>query len=427
MKKALVVLVALVLVFSGCSGSGKKVVVNTMAYGDNANNEGISWVRIVDAFEAENPNIDIVYEMLYDEAYHNKVQARIASGDIPDMAFTGADARWAKPWKDAGLQYDHSKIIDDSVYDLGLIPDMNDQEKGKQIYEIPLGTSNLCTVLYMNEKLVKELGFSQPKTYDDMVAMVPAARKKGLQVVSIDGADGWAWGSCLMSMVIARMSGDAKWVSKAVVDKKNKFTDAAMVKSLSFLKQMVDDGVISKDSVLVDYGANISNFSNGKALFMVQGQWAAGGIENPEVADNTVMMTWPALPEEKVATKGCMAAAVQSGYGIINSKNIQKNKKVAEAAMTFLNYYYSEKETTQRLRDGAIVAPILKGYKAPADLPNIIKSKVALAQNISVECEVIDAFLSGAPNDALNTGMQEIVNGTKTPEEVAKAVQDLLK
>ncbi len=429
MKKALVILIALLLISGAAfakgskdSGSSGPVTLNVLAYGDNANNEGISWVRIVEAFQAENPDIKIDYEMLYDEAYHNKVQARLASGDIPDLAYTGADARWAKPWADAGLQYDHRDSIDANFFDLSVIPPMG---VNGEIYEIPLGTSNLCTVLYMNNKLLKDLGLKAPKTYADIVAMVPAAKKAGVQIITIDGADGWAWGSCVMSMVIARLSGNPDWVKETVVDGKHKFTDPVFVKSLEFLAQMVKDGIISADSVLVDYGTNISVYSNAQALFMIQGQWAAGNIENPEVADNTTLMAWPALPEEKSATAGSIAAAVNPGYAIIKSENVQKDPSVVKAAWKFIQYYYSEEETTQRLRDGAIVAPVLKGYKIPSDLPLIVQSKVTLGTSGAVETNVIDGFLSGDPNDVLNTGMQEIVAGTKTAQQVAEEVEAL--
>lgn len=49
-----------------------------------------------------------------------------------------------------------------------------------EIYEIPLGTSNITTVLFMNKTLVESMGFSQPKTYEDLVAMVPAAKAAGI-------------------------------------------------------------------------------------------------------------------------------------------------------------------------------------------------------------------------------------------------------
>jgi raffinose/stachyose/melibiose transport system substrate-binding protein len=398
----------------------KVVVVKTMAYGDNSNQEGVNWKRIVDTFHDNNPNIKIDFEMLYDEAYHQKVVARLASGDIPHMAYMGADARWGAAWKEAGQQFDHRDIIDKTLYDLKLIPPMG---PNGEIYEIPLGTSNITTVLYMNKALVEELGFSQPKTYEDIKAMVPAAQAAGLDVISIDGADGWAWGSCLMSAMIARTSGDPQWVSKAVAGK-YKFTDKEFIDALSYIDMMLADGVISSKAVLVDYGTNISNFSNEKALFMVQGQWAAGGIENPEVSENTVMMAWPKMPGEKSKTNGSVAAAIQVGYGL--TKAGAADAEVKEAALKFLSVFYSEPETTQRLRDGAIVAPILKGYKIPADLPAIMKQKVGLAQT-ALNTDVIDAFLSGAPNDALNAGMQKMASGQASAAEVAAEVERLLR
>jgi len=417
----LMVLAMLVPVFAAGqkdAGSGQ-VVVKTMAYGDNSNPEGLNWVRIVDAFHAANPGIKIDYELLYDEAYHQKVAARLASGDVPHLAYMGADARWGAPWKEAGQQFDHRPFIDGKVFDLNLIPPMGPKN---EIFVLPLGTSNITTVLYMNEELVKSLGFSEPKTYEDMVAMVPKAQAAGLEVVSIDGADGWAWGSCYMSAIIARLSGDANWVSKAVAGQ-FKFTDQVFVDSLAMISRMIKDGVIADKSVLVDYGANLSNYSNQKALFVVQGQWAAGSID-PVVADKTKMIAWPKLPGEKAGMAGSVAAAIQVGYGL--TKAGAADAKVRDAALKFMMYFYSVEETTLRLREGAIVAPILKNYQVPGDLPSIVKQKVALAQSAK-NTDVIDAFLGGAANDALNAGMQKIVTGESTPAQVAAEVEKLLR
>lgn len=433
MKKTILLIVAVMVLFTVTAvfaGGGKeaaagkpaemaKVVVKAMGYGDNANQEGINWIRIVETFEKENPNIDIDYELLYDEAYHQKVVARLAAGDIPHFAYMGGDARWGAPWKEAGQQFNHRPYIDANYYDLKLIPEMG---PNGEIWEIPLGTSNITTVLFMNKALVESLGFSTPKTYEDIVAMVPAARAKGLDVISIDGADGWAWGSCLMSMVIARLSGDPHWVSRAYAGE-YKFTDKVFVDSLAFITRMVDDGVISAKSVLIDYGANLSNFSNEKALFMIQGQWAAGGIE-PAVQANTIMLAWPKLPDEKVATAGSVAAAISVGYGVTQAG--ATDPAIRDAALKFILYFYSHAEVEQRLRDGVIVAPVLKNFQVPADLPDLVKQKVGIAQS-ALNTDVIDAFLSGAPNDALNAGMQKIVYGSATPEEVAAEVESLLR
>lgn len=414
------------LVFAGgdqeaASSDGGKVVVNTMAYGNNSNAEGVNWQRIVDEFEAANPNIDIQYELLYDEAYHQKVTARLAANDVPDLAYMGADARWGAPWKEAGQQVDHTPWIDPAYYDMNLIPPMG---PNGEIYEIPLGTSNITTVLFVNEALINDLGYEVPSTYEEWVALVPAAREAGLDVWSIDGADGWAWGSCFMSAVIARMSGDPQWVSKAVAGQ-NSFTDKVFVDSLAFIDRAVSDGVLSENAVLVDYGQNIANYANGQALAMIQGQWVAGDIatSSPEVAENTLLLPLPKLPGEKAATAGSVAAAIQVGYGL--TKEGASDPAVRDAALKFLRYFYSHEETTQRLLDGAIVAPILKDFVVPDELATINKQKVQLAQT-ALNTDVIDAFLAGAANDALNAGMQKIASGASTPQAVAQEVQGLL-
>jgi raffinose/stachyose/melibiose transport system substrate-binding protein len=51
---------------------------------------------------------------------------------------------------------------------------------------------------------------------------------------------------------------------------------------------------------------------------------------------------------------------------------------------------------------------------------------VGLAQS-ALNTDVIDAFLSGAANEALNTGMQKIVSGQATPQEIASQVESLLE
>jgi raffinose/stachyose/melibiose transport system substrate-binding protein len=101
------------------------------------------------------------------------------------------------------------------------------------------------------------------------------------------------------------------------------------------------------------------------------------------------------------------------------------NPKVRDAALMFLQEYFnSEREVTRRLWDGAIVAPILKDYKIPEDLPPIVKRKVRLAWEVRTT-DIIDAYLSGAANDALNAGCQKIVRGEAAPEQVAREVEDL--
>ena len=103
-------------------GAKNQVVLNVFGYGDNSNSEGQTFKRIVDEFMAENPDIKIDYELLYDEAYHQKAVSRLAAGDVPDVAYMGADARWGAEWQEAGQQIDNCPYMPANI-DQSLIPD----------------------------------------------------------------------------------------------------------------------------------------------------------------------------------------------------------------------------------------------------------------------------------------------------------------
>lgn len=293
----------------------EKIVIKALAYGDEGNTEGQTWIRVVRLFEAENPGIKIQYKLADQDAYHREVKDCLAAGGdaIPDIACMGADGRWAAPWKEAGQQFDHRPYLDRDYFDLQLIPPMG---PAGEIWEIPLGTANISTVLYMNEELVRSLGFSTPGKYEDLVAMVPGARAAGLEVIAIAGAQNWVWNGCLLSCIIGRLSGDAHWVSRAVAGE-YRFTDKAFVDSLRLIQRMVDDGVISRESLLVDYATAPKMFSDSKALFLVDGQWQAGReAVSGGVALHTRMIAWPLLPGEKPKMAGSAAGAIEIGYGL---------------------------------------------------------------------------------------------------------------
>ncbi|HOQ92014.1 MAG TPA: extracellular solute-binding protein [Treponemataceae bacterium] len=414
---SLFAVLAIGLGFIGCSKTTKssQTVLKILAYGDNSNAEGQNFVRIVTAFEKANPDIKVDFELLYDDAYHSKAKARIASGDIPHVAYFSSDARWGGSWREAGQLVDHTPYLNKAHYNIDAFP----LQDGKREY-VPLGTTNDCTVLFANKALLDELGLAMPKTYADMVAMVPVAKAKGIQVLAVGGAADWVWGSCVMSAIISRTTGLLDAPEQILAGKK-KVTDADVVAALDFLTTMVKDGVITSNAVLVDTQGAVSDFSTKKALFLLGGQWEAGGIV-PEIAKDTKLMSFPTIPGEKASAALSSAGAISVGYGF-TKKAVEDG--VVEAAVKFLDYFNNDAEVIQRLRDGAIVAPVTKAA-IPNDMPAIINEKVAYGAAGYPSAQVIDSYIQGDPNDLLNAGMQQIVAGKATAAEIAAKVQAAL-
>ena len=100
----------------------KQVTLNIMGYGDNSNAEGQTFKRICEEFMDANPDVKVNYELLYDEAYHQKAVSRLAAGDVPDIAYMGADVRWGAEWQEAGQQINNVPYYPSNI-DASLVPD----------------------------------------------------------------------------------------------------------------------------------------------------------------------------------------------------------------------------------------------------------------------------------------------------------------
>lgn len=420
-KKVVLVCMFAILAFGMVFAGGKKetaaaktekVTLKVMGYGDNSNSEGQTFKRVVDEFMAENPNVVIDYELLYDEAYHQKAKARLAAGDYPHVAYMGADSRWGLEWQEAGQQIDNTAWLPSNI-DVSLIPDFG---TGTIPY-LPLGGSNFCTVVGVNMQLLNQIGGTLPETYEDFVALAKLCKDNGIVCLSTHGADAWVWGSCVMSGIMARTTGSATWIRDAVAGKV-KFTDDDFVAALDVLAQWVADGILTPDAALTDDGTGKSNFANGKYLMYIDGQWGFGEANYGNLSSDIKLIPIPQVPGEK-AMAGSIAGAWQVGYGV--TKAATEDPAVFEAAKKFLAYFNSNEEILGRLSDGGISCPIIKDFVTPEGLDPLIAEKAALGSYPLTD--VIDSYLTGAANDALNAGMQDIVMGKQTAAGLAAVVQ----
>ena len=428
MKKCISVFMCLLAVSGALFASGTndkassksgKVVLHVLANVDNSTDDGADWKGIVSAFEAKYPNIDVQDVTAYGETFHQKARAMLAAKDFPHVGQIWPDARGVY-WQEAGQLVDNRKYLDPKYYDFSAIPAMG---PNGEVWEVPLGSANYCSVMFLNTAILKKYNIPEPKTYADLVAMVEPLKKAGIMVVSMDGSEGWVWNSCLMSGVIPRYTGDAKWVSKAAKGQ-YKFTDPAFVKALSFIQTMMKDGVLPQSSMVTDYGTSLTNFLNGKAACMIDGQWRANEMADPEFQKNVKMIPIPALPGEVAKMNGSVAAAITTGFGI--TKAGTQDPAVLDAAVKFLNEYYSHANVSKRWAKGSIVGPTIY-LDPPADLSPIVREKARFAKTIATITDVIDSCLSADANDALNIGMQKIALGKGTPEEVAAEVERLAR
>ena len=188
---------------------------------------------IFDVFEETYPNVTIEKEILDGENYHNKVKA-YTEENLVHVAMMGSDVRHGENWK--GKQVNIKKDLESGFYHIGSFPRGDNGE----IYYVPDGAKNLCSVVVINMELLNRIGGKVPENYDDLVDLAVLCESKGIDCLTAFGGTGWRWGTDIFSPIVARTTGDANWVQKVAKGNAN-FTDAGFVAALEAVKKYRQD------------------------------------------------------------------------------------------------------------------------------------------------------------------------------------------
>jgi raffinose/stachyose/melibiose transport system substrate-binding protein len=424
MKRILVALLAVVGL--AALAYGQERVKLTVLNQIDATQAGYAEDRAIWAkFEAENPDIQIEKEELFNEPFHDKVRAYIAAGAIPDIQFMWPSGR-STELQAKRLTKDLGPLLG-AAYLAGFAKAAVDpgNQLSRSLAELPQSVT-YTSVMYVNRGLLDKLGLKAPKTYAELKALVPRLRAKGVATVLMANKDQWPMQSCLFSTISGRLLGD-KFIDDVLAGKA-KFTDKAFVEALAVVKRLYDDGIISRDTLQLGYGEAPGLFAGGQAAFLVDGDWRQGNfltdkasgkalIDPAKQASDFELAAFPALPGEK--NRGSVSAIVGVGYGI--SASIPAGSAKEKAAIRLIKYLYSPEVLKIRLEIGAFI-PSRKGIKSDKLEPLTAKMMDFYAA-VPKTTYVLDGVLPTEVNNPLNEGLQAIGLGEKSPAEVARGMQ----
>ena len=176
-------------VFTGCSSNtatnkSKKQIV----FFSNKIEAVDTYNKLVEKFEDENPDIDVVVTAPPDAT--TVLKTRLVKGDVPDIISLSADRSFAD-FVDANILEDLSDKIDFSVID----PVYNQMLKDLEIesidgvYGVPYAL-NASGVIY-NKDIFEDLGLSIPKTWDEFLELAQTVQDNGITPFYFTLKDSW--------------------------------------------------------------------------------------------------------------------------------------------------------------------------------------------------------------------------------------------
>jgi raffinose/stachyose/melibiose transport system substrate-binding protein len=422
MKKLLIVMMVLFV----CAAVSYGVKLKFLWYVDATQANYPADKAMWDKFKAENPDIELDQEILFNEPFHQKVSAGIAAGTLSDVMYAWPSGR-SMPLHEGKLIKDLTPLLGKDYLKDFVPAAIDPNNQGAKFLGVLPQSVTYTTVMYANKALIEANGLKVPTTYAQLKAMVPKLKAKGIAIVLMANKDTWPMQSCLFSTVSGRLLGDA--FIDNVKAGKAKFTDAAFVNALKFIETMYKDGVISKDTIQIGYGESPALFAAGKAAFLIDGDWRIGDMITDKASgkpaliapekqkSDFVFLPFVQIPGEK--NKGTVSAVV--GVGLAIAASVPAGSDVEKAAVRLLKYYYGPENSKLRLESGAFI-PSRKGVTSDKLDPFSAMMPLYYA-SIPATTYVLDGALDPSVFNVLNTGLQEIGLGTKTPAVVAKEMQ----
>jgi len=351
---------------------------------------------LVAEFMAANPNITVERTHYGNEELRTQFQTASLAGQAPDL-FRGPNDPIGV-FAAMGIVLPVKDMFDQAFLDTFLPGALAGGVLKGVMYGIPDVYGNHLMLLY-NKNLVSKV----PADWDELIATAQAATK------------GDAWGLAINSRepfwLAAFLGGFGGSALDAVTDKPTLNTPA-MVKTLQFISDLTNKYKIVAPGC--DYNTADTLFKEGKAAFLINGDWSLSGYTDAKVNFGTAAM--PPIKET-----GLYPTPMTSGKYWVISSQVQKGTAKFEAVKKFVEFMAGEKAQTTWLE---------KNKQLPSN-KNVANSSVIQSDPIlagSMAQLTHGVAMPTAPElrcfwDSVRPGQEGCIDMTVTPADAAAKMQ----
>ena len=359
-------------------------------------------------FEKES-GIDVTVSTLPLDTMRTVLQTQLRSGEGPDVFNWGSGPGFGGALAKAGLlmdltdQYTANKW---QVYDFAKERVTFD---GKT-YGVP-GEMETIGIFY-NKDLFSKLGITEPKTMADLEAAAKKIKADGNGVVPMAVSDKEGWqGGHLLSMALSSDVGSEGLNS--LLNGSKSWNSPEVVSALKVWQDFNKAGYLPKSPTSVDYDTSTASFYSGEAAMIPTGSWLVAEI------DNNAKFEAGYIPFPSPDGPGIFTGGLGSG------PFVSAGTKNRDAALKFVNFLASPEHGRWTVENLATIPPQpvdTKGLKVSPLFAKVLKDTETLSTSSDFGVN-IDVLTTDKFNETMYDGVQAVLTGQQTPEEVAAELQ----
>jgi raffinose/stachyose/melibiose transport system substrate-binding protein len=368
--------------------------------------------EIVAGFQEANPDIKVNMQTYANEAYKTAIQVGIASSEPPDIYFNwaGEDSfRYVREGQAAPLTEYATR---DGWGDLAPGATAAFSLNG-DVYGVPM--QQLSKYFYYNKEIFEREGLSEPASFDDLLALCTTLKDKGITPISFGNSERWP-GVHYMTIFNQKVVGEA--TTAGDYDLSNAadqlFTDPGYALAFQKLLDMQGAGCFNDAPNSISPEVARALFFSGETAMTYCGTWCINIMNTNGFEGKFSLFRMPAITDGKGNQNFVMAGP----QGV----QVSANTSDKEAAAKFISYLMSQESQALMLNkyDSLVV-------RADAVVPDETDPMVAWVIDDLSTAEGtamwLDTLLENSVSEAYLNNIQEVLNGTKTPEQAMEAVR----
>jgi len=367
--------------------------------------------------------IDVEFKLFSPpDIYSQKVIAAARAGNLPDVFGILGEKKTLASFIKAGhvldltayMIADH-KVWQDSFFTQALEVNVfragNSYQAPAGVFGVPIDTT-LMQFVY-NKALFKKAGLDPeqpPATIEEFINMALAVKKKtGSDGFICGWGENWLLNSLAMEWAINTM-GEEKFYQ--TIAGKVPYTDPDWISVFSQFSKLKDSGILSPNITTMINKESESAFSADRSAFSYNGSWSVNVYK--QLSQN-LDYAFFGLP--KVSNK--FPAKIWGGAG--SSFMVYAKSPNKDEAVSFLKWLTQE-DQQKVLAKATNNLPSVKGCES--EVAPVLKPLLADFDNLT-HPNNWPAYEDYRVTEVLNKGLQRIVMGLMTPDQLAKEVQEV--
>ena len=397
---------AVLLCAAGCGGS-RGEVVNYLAEIPETTVLERAAEEIIARFEEQHRDIDIQREAMPMEDLRTVIEARLRSAQGPDVFTYDTGPGFGGVLADAGLLYSLEDAYERNGWSIYEWAKERATYNGT-VYGVPDQVEEI--IVYYNKDLVPQ----EPKTVEELREISVEVKRRGIIPIAFGDQEQWPAGhmfSIATSNILGReglddiLYGDDRWDT----------TEVVTAIDLMF-RDFVEGGYYPEGvNALTSDGAN-TLFYSAKAAMLPTGTWLVPEIVQAVQDFEVGFFSFPSINGSSISPP----AGVGSGLFVAADANNP------EGAITFIDYLQQD-DTARLIIERTNTIPAYPVDVEGLDVPELFK-QVLDDLSGSPQAEAfgynIDVLAPQNFNEVMFSGFQEVINGSRSPEEQATALQE---